>query len=273
MKEKPLISTAIEALTADLAPANGAIADKTRSSDRERPGDLYCPGEVRILVVDDDHQICRLIQASLATDAFVVDAVTEASQVEAQIKSAPYHLIVLDYVIPGLESEQVLDWLREYQPDASIIVVTAYPSVDSAVSCLRTGQTYDYMQKPFQPVQLQRAVTRCLESKGLLRLSEAALRESLGTAIRERRKKLGLTLAQMAHRTNVSLGYLSQIELGKTRRQSRRCTVSAWVWGSRCRICSRRCSHTVEPEERRAREVLRPAGSSRTPGGEGVLSL
>jgi len=46
-------------------------------------------------------------------------------------------------------------------------------------------------------------------------MSEEALRESLGAAIRERRKALGLTLAQMAQRTNVSLGYLSQIELGK----------------------------------------------------------
>ena len=56
---------------------------------------------------------------------------------------------------------------------------------------------------------------RSLESKGLLRLSEEALREQLGAAIRERRKALGLTLAEMAKRTNVSLGYLSQIELGK----------------------------------------------------------
>jgi transcriptional regulator with XRE-family HTH domain len=46
-------------------------------------------------------------------------------------------------------------------------------------------------------------------------LTEAALRESLGSAIRERRKGLSLTLAQMAQRTGVSLGYLSQIELGK----------------------------------------------------------
>ncbi len=58
-------------------------------------------------------------------------------------------------------------------------------------------------------------MTRCLESRGLLRLSEEALREQLGAAIREKRKALGLTLAQMAQRTAVSLGYLSQIELGK----------------------------------------------------------
>src|SRR5262249_50206997 len=118
------------------------------------------------------------------------------------------------YVIPGLESGTVLDWVREHQPDASIIVVTAYPSIDSALNCLR-ARTYDYLTKPFQVSHLQRIVTRCLEGKGLLRMSEEALKVSLGSAIRERRKALGLPLAQMAARTGVSLGYLSQIELGK----------------------------------------------------------
>jgi transcriptional regulator with XRE-family HTH domain len=56
---------------------------------------------------------------------------------------------------------------------------------------------------------------RCLEGKGLLRMTEEALRESLGGVIRERRKSLKLTLQQMSQRTGVSLGYLSQIELGK----------------------------------------------------------
>ncbi len=114
----------------------------------------------------------------------------------------------------GFSSEQILEWIHAHQVEASIIVVTAYPSIDSALNCLR-ARTYDYLTKPFQITHLQRIVTRCLESKGLLRLSEQALRESLGNAIRERRKSLNLTLAQMAQRTNVSLGYLSQIELGK----------------------------------------------------------
>ena len=76
-------------------------------------------------------------------------------------------------------------------------------------------RTYDYIPKPFEVAHLQRLVTRCLESRGLLRMSEIVLRESLGNAIRERRKSLGLTLSEMAKRTGVSLGYLSQIELGK----------------------------------------------------------
>jgi DNA-binding NtrC family response regulator len=169
---------------------------------------------VRILIIDDDPGVCRVIQAALAHDGFTVDAVADAAQVEARLEGADCHVVILDYVIPGLQTEQILEWLRRHQPDASIIVVTGFPSIDSALSCVR-ARTYDYLTKPFQVAHLQRVVLRCLEHKGLLRLSEAALRESLGAAIRERRKALELTLAQMARRTSVSLGYLSQIELGK----------------------------------------------------------
>jgi DNA-binding NtrC family response regulator len=175
---------------------------------------LYRSSEVRILVLDDDPSVCRVIQAALAPSDFRVEVVSEAHLMEAALRSQPYHLIILDYVIPGLEPEQVLNWVREHQPGASIIVVTAYPSIDSALHCLR-ARTYDYLTKPFPIAHLQRTVMRCLEGRGLLRMSESALRESLGAAIRERRKALGLTLAQMAQRTGVSLGYLSQIELGK----------------------------------------------------------
>ncbi len=175
---------------------------------------LFCSGEVRILVLDDDQQICRMMQAALAPSDFKVDAVSEPGQMQAALMSPHYDVIILDYVIPGLDSQQALEWVKQYQPEASIIVVTAYPSIDSALNCLR-ARTYDYLTKPFQIAQLQKTVTRCLESKGLLRMSESALREALGVAIRERRKALGLTLADMARRTSVSLGYLSQIELGK----------------------------------------------------------
>ena len=184
---------------------------------RPRPEDrnsLYCSSEVRILVMDDDDAVGRLIQGALTPQGFVVDAVSDPDAMEAQLKARSYHIVILDYVIPTLASDQILEWIREHQPDASIIVVTAYPSIDSALNCLR-ARTYDYLTKPFQVGHLQRIVTRCLESKGLLRLSEDALKQALGSAIRERRKALGLTLSQMAQRTDVSLGYLSQIELGK----------------------------------------------------------
>lgn len=175
---------------------------------------LQCVGEINILVVDDEQAICRIIQKALTHKDFTIDAVSDPAKIEAQIQAKSYQVIILDYVIPGVATEQILAWLQEFQPQAGIIVVTAYPSIDSALSCLR-ARTFDYLTKPFQIADLKKIVSRCLESKGLLRMSEEALREALGHAIRERRKSQGLTLAQLAQRANVSLGYLSQIELGK----------------------------------------------------------
>lgn len=213
-----MVSLTVNNGTANAGPApSEADRQAAEAQARAWPGEsaaLYRSSEVRILVLDDDSSVCRVIQAALAPNDFKVEVVSEPGQIEAALKQHPYHLIILDYVIPGVESEQVLHWVREFQPQASIIVVTAYPSIDSALNCLR-ARTYDYLTKPFPIAQLQKTVLRCLEGRGLLRMSESALRESLGAAIRERRKALGLTLAQMAQRTGVSLGYLSQIELGK----------------------------------------------------------
>jgi CheY-like chemotaxis protein len=171
-------------------------------------------GEIRLLILDDDPQTCHLIQTLLSNHGFVIDTLSDPSQVEGWLTGQQYHLIIMDYVLPGLEAEQVFQWVRDHQPDASVIVVTAYPTVESALNCLR-ARTYDYLTKPFQVEQLRSLVIRCLENKGLLRMTEEALRESLGTVIRDRRKGMKLTLQQMSDRTGVSLGYLSQIELGK----------------------------------------------------------
>jgi len=177
--------------------------------------ELQSSGEINILILDDDAATCSLIQATLATKDFIIEMVSDPTQVEESLKRKNhYHLILLDYVLPGLEADQVFGWIRDNQPEASIIVVTGYPSVDSALSCLR-NRTYDYLTKPFQIDQLREIVLRCLENKGLLRMTEDALREALGAAIRERRKGLNFTLQDLSRKTAVSLGYLSQIELGK----------------------------------------------------------
>jgi FixJ family two-component response regulator len=199
-------------------PTNGMTAllqPPARSGEEESEGNqLYCPTEVQILVVDDEEPVCSLIQRALMRPNFHVDSISQPDKIEAQLQARKYHLIILDYNIPGLKAETLFDWFQEHQRDASVIVVTGYPSIDSVVTCLR-ARTFDYLTKPFDMQQLEAVVRRCLEAKGLLRLSEEALRETLGNVIRERRKALGFTLAEMASRTNVSLGYLSQIELGK----------------------------------------------------------
>ena len=202
-------------LTQTPKPVFPAITPAPKGQAQPGPRELQSSGDIHILILDDDPHTCAVIQAALSNRDFVIDVVSDPMMVEAALaRPNNYHLIVLDYVLPGLEAEQVFGWIRDSQPDANIVVVTGYPSVDSAINCLR-AKTCDYLTKPFQVDQLREIVFRCLESKGLLRMTEDALKEALGAAIRERRKAMGLTLANMSDRTGVSLGYLSQIELGK----------------------------------------------------------
>lgn len=201
-------------MKASNATVNGHSEQGAETSTPPDSNWLFNGSEVKVLVLDDDPAIGRLIQAALGKSDLNVEAISDPTIMERPLRTQKYHVIILDYVIPGQDSQRMLDLIRDHQPDASVIVVTAYPSIDSALLCLRS-HTYDYIPKPFEIDVLKRTVLRCLENRGLLRLSEEALREQLGGAIRERRKALGLTLAEMAKRTSVSLGYLSQIELGK----------------------------------------------------------
>src|SRR6516164_5641312 len=72
-------------------------------------GRMYTSGDVRIVVVDDDPAIGRLVEATLAGHEFTIDVVSEPLVVEPTLRRQQYHVVILDYVLPGLESSKVLD--------------------------------------------------------------------------------------------------------------------------------------------------------------------
>ena len=137
---------------APLAPAEPAqrIQSESHVDAEQEPGDaeapardaddavdLHCIPEIHLLILDDEPMICRAVQKALERKDFVVDAVSNPADMEAQLRANRYHAIILDYVIPGLQFDRIMSWLQDYQPNAGIIVVTGHPSVDSALNCLR----------------------------------------------------------------------------------------------------------------------------------------
>jgi DNA-binding response OmpR family regulator len=176
---------------------------------------LECIGVIHILVIDDDDMTCRVIRDTLDHKQLKVHIVSDPTRVESTIRhQSDIKLVILDYMQPGLTHEQVLAWLQESHPDSELIVISGYPSVEGVHAALR-ARAYDYITKPFDLGHLRQTVMKCLESRGWLRMKTAALRQAVGTVIRDRRKELNLTLGEMATKTGISLGYLSQIELGK----------------------------------------------------------
>ena len=86
----------------------GTMNGEVDPAPRQWPGDglgLYRSSEVRILVLDDDPAVCRVIQAALAPNDFRVEVVSDPNEIVDALKQAPYHLIILDYVLPGLEPD------------------------------------------------------------------------------------------------------------------------------------------------------------------------
>jgi two-component system, OmpR family, response regulator MprA len=119
-----------------------------------------------ILVVDDDRKITDMLRRTLAYEGYRVE--TAADGLEALMKVGAYHpdLIVLDWLLPGLNGIEVARRIRETN-DTPILMLTARDALDDRVSGLDNGAD-DYMVKPFMPAELLariRALLRRTEAK------------------------------------------------------------------------------------------------------------
>ncbi len=167
---------------------------------------------LKILVVDDDPDICEFMKTLLEGAGFMVNYVTDPSLVEDRLRDEEeYHIIILDLMMPKIDGIEVLKRIRKIDSDVPVVVFTGYPSVDTAVESLKLDVS-DYIKKPFNSDDFLNTIQAVCRKKGYLVDSEQELHSSIGRNIRNLRKKRKLTLKQMARRTGLSVSLLSQIE-------------------------------------------------------------
>src|SRR5215212_6104741 len=104
---------------------------------REDTALFYCPADVRILIIDDETAICQVIERALAQPHFAISSVSQHDKIDQALTENTYNLVIMDYVLPGIDPSTLFDKVKSNQPDASVIVMTGYPSVDSALNSLR----------------------------------------------------------------------------------------------------------------------------------------
>lgn len=167
--------------------------------------------QIRILVVDDEQDICDYLKLVLNKEGYEVTTCTDPTQVIDLLKQSDYHLVVLDMQMPVRNGTQVLEDIRKIDTDIAVVVATAFPNVDTAVASLR-AQASNYVRKPFETSEFLSVVREALAQKGLSKDPEADLHREIGRTIREARKTQELTLKQLARRTGLSVSLLSQIE-------------------------------------------------------------
>mgnify|MGYP005644036595 FL=1 len=166
---------------------------------------------INILIIDDDKDICESLKKVFALDGYKVKTISNPKTALCELEKNIYHLIILDLKMPEIRGEELLSEIRKIDEDISVIVLTAYPSVDSAVEALQ-NQVFDYIKKPFKNNELRDKVRRALRSKSLILEPDEELNIKIGHRVREFRSKKGLTLKQLAERTGLSVSLISQIE-------------------------------------------------------------
>jgi DNA-binding NtrC family response regulator len=167
--------------------------------------------QLSVLVVDDDPDILEYLQDFLTSEGFEVTALSDPSRAVARIRDEVFHLVVLDLMMPGISGMDLLAQIRAVDDDIAVIILTGHPSLDTATASIQ-HEVSAYLQKPITPADFREAIARIAKKKGLVLRREDELHAAIGRQIRDLRKARGLTLKQMARRTNLSVSLLSQIE-------------------------------------------------------------
>jgi DNA-binding NtrC family response regulator len=171
--------------------------------------------KLRVLVVDDDEDICLYLREFLTREGFKVTTVSKPADALLEVRQGRHQLVLLDVRLPGVDGVDLLRQLRAIDSDICVIVMTGYPSVQTAVESMKAA-AFDYLQKPFDLEELRAVMERAIREKGLIVDAEERVNQMLGARIRSLRKGRSLTLRQLANKTALSVSLISQIELGKS---------------------------------------------------------
>lgn len=169
---------------------------------------------IKVMVIDDDPSVCKTVGLLLEDHGYRPRTFTDAEVALQAADEESCQIALVDLRMPKVDGIEVVQRLKEIDDRMAIIVMTAYPDLDSATETMRRGAT-DYLAKPFKQDELIAAVDHACQRLGLIYTSEGELNKLIGQRIRAERLRQSLTLRQLSDRTELTTSQLSQVELGK----------------------------------------------------------
>ena len=124
--------------------------------------------QARILIVDDEESMRDGCRQVLAPEGFVLKEASSGVEALEAIRRESFDLVVLDLKMPRVDGLEILRCMREESPATAAVVITGYPSVESAVEAMKLGAA-DFLPKPFTPDVLRLTVRRTLRGSRMAR--------------------------------------------------------------------------------------------------------
>jgi DNA-binding NtrC family response regulator len=123
----------------------------------------------RILIVDDEEIVRESLSGWLEKDGYTLGTASDGQQAVERLKADTWSILLVDLKMPGgMDGLQVLEEARKLQPHAAVVIMTAYATVDTAVTAMKLG-AYDYLVKPFDPEELSIMIQKIVAQQTLLR--------------------------------------------------------------------------------------------------------
>ena len=120
----------------------------------------------KILAVDDEPAILETLSRSLGDEGYQVLTVDNGEGAVAKVREEKPEVVLLDIRMPGMDGIETLGRIREFDKESSVIILTAYGSMDTVVEAMKLG-AYDYITKPFDLEKLKSFIKGALEAKRL----------------------------------------------------------------------------------------------------------
>jgi DNA-binding NtrC family response regulator len=121
----------------------------------------------RVLVVDDEAAVRESLGGWFREEGYEVGLAESAREALVKLAAESWDVFLLDIRMPGIDGIELQRRIREAQPDAAVIIMTAYASVETAVEAMKQG-AFDYVVKPFDPDDLEHTVRNAVERRRLV---------------------------------------------------------------------------------------------------------
>jgi DNA-binding NtrC family response regulator len=122
----------------------------------------------RILVVDDEPVVRESIYEWFSQDEYPIEMAASGPEAMQKMQESSWDILLTDVKMPGMDGLELQQKAKGLDPDITVIIMTAYASVDSAMQAIKEG-AYDYVTKPLDPEDLQQIVNRAAERRQLVR--------------------------------------------------------------------------------------------------------
>src|ERR1041384_5647309 len=120
----------------------------------------------RIVVVEDDRELNTFLTEMLTQSGYqAVGFETADAALRSLTGEEGADLVITDLILPGMRGQELLTRLREMRPELSVVIITAFGSIESAIQLVKAG-AYDYLTKPFGTDELLLTVQRALADSG-----------------------------------------------------------------------------------------------------------